>query len=135
MRQSAVPSIAPAITLLVFVIGELAWSGALYAEASEHSTEEPQPSGVLIFPIIYYTPETKIAGGAALNYYFREQGSALDSRPSTIMPMLIYTQKKQFLSQLSADIYWKAERYLMQSYVGFIQFPAVSYTHLRAHET
>ena len=69
MRQSAVSP-----TLLVLVICVLAWSEALCIEESKHNPDEPKPSGVLIFPIIYYTPETKIAAGASVNYYFREQG-------------------------------------------------------------
>ena len=80
-------------------------------------------SGFIPFPILLYTPETKIGGGAALNYYFREPGSKPSSRPSTIMPSITYTQNKQIITELSADLYWKDEMYHLNGYLSYKKFP------------
>ena len=91
-------------------------------EAGQDSVKQKR-SGFIPIPILFYMPETKIGVGAAVNYYFRESGSKLDSRPSTIMPVLIYTQKKQIISELSADLYWKDEIYHLNGYLSYKKFP------------
>jgi len=80
-------------------------------------------SGFLTLPILFYTPETKLAGGAAINYYFRESGSASTSRPSTIMPSITYTQQNQIMAELVADLYWQNEMYHILGYLGYKKFP------------
>ena len=82
-----------------------------------------QRNGFLMLPILFYTPETKLAGGAAMNYYFHERGSSDAGRPSTIMPSLIYTQQKQIMSEISADLYWRNGDYHLLGYVNYKKFP------------
>lgn len=94
-----------------------------WGNESGPDTSEQKRSGIALIPIVYYSPETRLAGGAAVNYFFREQGSRTDTRPSTIMPIMIYTQESQILTSLSADTYWKNEIYHLMGSIGFVKFP------------
>ena len=94
-----------------------------FGKATEQDSLKQKRSGFLILPILFYTPETKLAGGAAINYYFRESASESTSRPSTIMPSITYTQQKQIMSELSADLYWQDEAYHLLGYICYKKFP------------
>lgn len=94
-----------------------------WSNVTAQDTTEQKRSGIAFLPIFFYSPETKLAGGAGVNYYFREQGSRTDTRPSTIMPYFIYTQESQILSSLSADTYWKNEIYHLIGSIDFVKFP------------
>lgn len=96
-------------------------------QGSEKDSVEQKRKGLFLLPILYYTPETKIAGGAAVMYYYRNSGSKLSSRPSTIIPSLIYTQNKQIMAELSTYLYWKDEEYYSEGYLAYIKFPAKFY--------
>jgi outer membrane protein assembly factor BamA len=115
----ALPILIFSLLILLSVIP----STATASQGNEADTIEQKRSGLLFFPILFYTPETKLAGGALVNYYFRESGSKSSSRPSSIMPSLIYTQNKQIMAELSTYLYWKDETYYSEGYTGHIKFP------------
>ena len=123
MRKCKFTLISLYILCLVFPFSSSQALPRIVTGASDNDTADSKRSGILFLPILYYTPETKIAGGAAVNYYFRESGSKKDSRPSTVMPIFIYTQKKQIISELSGDLYWKDEAYHLNGAIGYIKFP------------
>lgn len=113
----------PVLYALLFMFSSLGYPATLSGEEVNQDTVEQKRSGWMYLPIIFYTPETKMAGGSAVSYFFRESGSEITSRPSTIMPTLIYTQKKQIMSELAADLYWKDETYHLKGYISYIKFP------------
>lgn len=77
----------------------------------------------MFIPVLYYTPETKTAFGVAAQYYHRERGSELSSRPSTIMPAFIYTQENQIIADISGEFYWKQETYRLDGEIGYSKYP------------
>jgi len=119
---------APSI-LVFFVLTLLNPAHFTCAAGTENETDsvEQRRSGLLLLPIFFYTPETEIAGGAAVMYYFRESGSKPSSRPSSILPSVIYTQNKQIMAELSTYLYWKDEEYYSEGYLAYIKFPAKFY--------
>jgi outer membrane protein assembly factor BamA len=86
------------------------------------SVEEETKDRIIGAPILYYTPETRLAYGAAGSYIFRMSGGKT-TRPSSISPILIYTQEKQFKAQVTADMYLKPDDYRLQAEVKFEKFP------------
>jgi outer membrane protein assembly factor BamA len=92
-------------------------------KADEPDSLKQKRSGFIPIPILFYMPETGIGAGAAVNCYFREPGSRSDSKPSTIMPVIAYTQKKQMIGEISADLYWRDETYHLNSYLSYKKFP------------
>ena len=91
------------------------------AQSAQDSTDS---TGSFVFlPILYHTPETDLAYGIMLQYNFREANSAPASRPSVIMPIVIYTQKNQFIGQLSYELYYNDELYHFFGNIGYLFYP------------
>ncbi len=76
---------------------------------------------MIVLPIIFYSPETKIAGGLGGIYSFRTSNKA-QSRPSSVRMGMIYTQKKQVMIEFGPDIYLKNEEYHLKGKISFINF-------------
>ncbi len=74
-------------------------------------------------PVLFYTPETHWAYGAAVQFIMRGPGASLESRPSSLLAAFIYTQKSQMITDLEADLYLADETYHLNSYIGFRRFP------------
>lgn len=83
---------------------------------------EKSKDRVIGAPILFYTPETRLAYGAAGSYIFRMSGGKT-ARPSSISPILIYTQEKQFKAQVNTDMYLKPDDYRLQVEVRFEKYP------------
>ncbi len=95
--------------------------GAL--EVKPEKEDSLSHSGCIFLPIVSYAPETRLAGGALLNYYFRRPNDDAADRPSTLLPAVIYTQNRQISAEISGDLYWdNAERHL-NGYAGYRKFP------------
>jgi len=77
-------------------------------------------SGIYPLPIVFYTPETGIAGGAAALYLYRDQ---LSPRASSLTADIIYTQKKQFIAEISGDQYFEKGRYRLMTDILFQKYP------------
>ena len=117
------PFIKKIIILIILILCNFAYPVLVFGEESAQDTLKQKRSNLAWLPIIYYTPETKIAGGALVNYCYRESGSKITNRPSTIMPSFIYTQKKQIIGEIRVDIYLKNESYNFKGYTGYIEYP------------
>ncbi len=115
------------VKLLLFILLPVLCYLFLFADSAKSTSEadslEQKRSGFVLLPILFYTPETEIAGGVLVNYYFRESGSKTSTRPSSVMPSLVYTQNKQIMAELSTYLYWKDEAYYSEGYIGYIKFP------------
>ncbi len=94
-------------------------STKLFAQQSKPDSTQAKRTGWTGYPFIFYTPETKTGGGGAINYFFREAGSAVNARPSTLVPVFVYTQRQQISSTLMSDVYWKQEQ---NHFVGMLSY-------------
>ncbi|MFQ6114683.1 MAG: BamA/TamA family outer membrane protein [bacterium] len=94
---------------------------------TKQDTLKKKRSGFTFFPIIFRSPDTKWAGGASVNYYYYASGNQEEGRPSTIAPTFIYTQRKQIISSVGADLYWKNDTYNPSGGITYIKFPDTFY--------
>lgn len=69
--------------------------------------DEKDKVGITILPILYYTPETKLAFGAGSLFTYRFGLFFKQARPSTLFLAAVYTQMKQFNLQVKPEIYLK----------------------------
>jgi len=104
----------PVILLLIlaFIIGVL---------PAKETTKKK--SRIIFSPLVFYTPETRIAFGAAGSLIFRPSASKKKTRPSSISPLIIYTQEKQFKAILSTRIYFKNNDHRLETEVKFEKYP------------
>ena len=89
-------------------------------EVAGSDTIKSGQSRVYPLPILFYTPETGIAGGAAALYIMRDSAS---SRPSSITSDIIYTERKQVIVELDDDLYFQGDDYRLLSSILFQRFP------------
>lgn len=66
---------------------------------------EPDRMGLTLLPIVYYTPETRLAFGLGSLITYRFGLVFKRARPSTMFIGAIYTQLKQFTLQIKPEIY------------------------------
>jgi len=93
-----------------------------------HDSEKPIKTRSLSFyPLVYYSPETKMAYGGTLQAIFRRKNSDVTARPTSVTPVFIYTQKKQIISTLELDHYFNDERYHLIGKFRFTYYPNVFY--------
>jgi len=91
------------------------------SETGENKTDKG--GGILISPILYYQPETRIAFGLAGNVVFRLSKKGKRKRPSIIAPLFIYTQNKQIRGLVKADLYLYNNAYHIISEIKYQDFP------------
>ncbi len=107
-------------SLLLFT---LVCAPRLFAQQTKPDSTQTQRTGWTGYPFIFYTPETKTGGGGAITYFFREAGSAPSARPSTFVPIFVYTQKQQISSALISEVYWEQEKHHLFSTVSYSNWP------------
>lgn len=92
--------------------------------ASDSTAADSSQSSVLVLPNVFYTPETKIAGGLVFGYF-----TALDaqSAPSSIQLAAIYTQRHQFYVQVKPELYWQQGHWRLNGNVMLSRYPDVYY--------
>ncbi|MGB9893606.1 MAG: BamA/TamA family outer membrane protein [Candidatus Saccharicenans sp.] len=66
---------------------------------------EKNKVGITLLPIIYYTPETRLAFGLGGLFTYRFGLFFKQARPSSLFLAAVYTQMKQFSFQLKPEIY------------------------------
>ena len=77
-------------------------------------------SGIYPLPILFYTPETGVAGGAAALYLYRDPAL---TRPSNITGDVIYTAKKQIILEFAGDQYFDQGQFRLLTSLTFKRFP------------
>jgi outer membrane protein assembly factor BamA len=83
----------------------------------------PEKSTVVILPIVFYTPETKLAGGIGGLMAFHPPGSPAGGRPAALSFYAIYTQLKQFSAKMEPEIYLQDEKSLIKGKLDIEQYP------------
>ncbi len=92
---------------------------------SEQSIDESKKNSLLALPFFYYSPETKIAGGVMANYINNTRYP--NSKPSTLTPILVYTQKKQAAISFNSEVYWDNSNYHFMGTLVYLKFPGEFY--------
>jgi outer membrane protein assembly factor BamA len=111
-------------TLLTVLVAILA---AGCAAAPKDSTLEPPPPrkhSVFPIPVVFYTPETRWAGGAAAIHTFRPDSAG---RPAISAGSFVLTQNRQVAAELNTDAYLADGRYAVAGGVSFSHFPETFY--------
>ena len=95
--------------LIIFFIARLAFAEPLKKANSEtlESPKEKKESSWLGFPLIYYTPETKLALGLlSLNHFSKEA----QGKTSNLLAIGSYTEKQQSILSLTPRFYFDEGR-------------------------
>jgi len=78
---------------------------------------------IIIIPVIYYTPETRLALGAGGVINYRFGNDKRNTRPSSLWLMAVYTTKNQIQLSLKPEIYLTKNAYILGAYLKYERFP------------
>lgn len=118
------------IRLVLLLVAALAPTACAAKSAAPGAPAPPRPDStfrrhsILPLPVIFYTPETRWAGGGAVLHAYRGDAK---QRPITTAATLIYTQNEQTMSDASTDAYLADGRYHLSAHAGFSRFPSDFY--------
>ena len=100
-----------------------AWLGfllvAFQAPAQEKASKRVK---IIPFPVVYYTPETRLAFGAALTATVRFKNDSVWAKPSQITVGAVYTQNKQSLVYLPFQVFYGNNQYYAYGEVGLYRY-------------
>jgi len=77
---------------------------------------------IIPFPVVFYTPETRWAFGAALTATVRFKGDSAWAKPSQLTLGLAYTQNKQSLAYLPFQVFYDNNRYYAYGEIGYFRY-------------
>lgn len=107
---------AAAFLLLAFLVP------ALRGEV-EKTEAPPARSGFVIAPVVYYTPETRLAWGLVGIHHFRLGRALQSSRLSHYRFNFIRTQNKQSIAQVDYELYLADGKFLVDGVAKYSYFP------------
>lgn len=79
----------------------------------------PPKGGFVVAPVVYYSPETRLAWGIVGIHYFRLGNSQPNSRLSHYRFNLIRTQNKQSIAEINYELYLPGGRFLLDGQVKY----------------
>ncbi|MDX1653427.1 MAG: BamA/TamA family outer membrane protein [Brumimicrobium sp.] len=86
-----------------------------------------QKDGIFIFPLLYYTPDTRFAAGIVGVYYFNtgkiQDSEGPETRLSYVKLLGDYTQNRQLDLWSSWNIFTNQEKYLFKGEIRYRNFP------------
>ncbi|MGI4760619.1 MAG: BamA/TamA family outer membrane protein [Janthinobacterium lividum] len=87
-------------------------------------TVRPKHLALIPVPIVYYTPETRLAYGAAATatVRFRRDDGFAAARPSQFTLALAYTQNQQLLLYLPFQVFYDHNRYYAYGEAGYYRY-------------
>jgi outer membrane protein assembly factor BamA len=91
-------------------------------QAEKPETAVPR-GGFVAAPVVYYTPETRLAWGIVGIHYFRFGAAPPTSRLSHYRFNLIRTQKKQSIAQIDYAVYLPGDRFLLDGQAKYSYYP------------
>ena len=75
--------------------------------------QEEKNSRMMVFPVIFSSPETSLGFGAAAIRYFRTDTSSF-TKPSSVQAIFIYTLQNQMLSQIPVELFLDNNKYWLK---------------------
>ncbi len=98
----------------------------LFGFRSLSDTIDQEKKGFFVLPLVYYTPDTRWAAGAAGVYYFKlgaKDISEHETRVSNTQFLVDYTQNKQLDVWGQWNIFTRNENYLLKGETRYRNFP------------
>ncbi len=118
----------PAGAALVLALLAGLASPALADPTGPPAAKAPDPAAatkphIIVLPIIYYSPETRLAFGAGALMNYRLGGDKKNTRPSSVGLLAIYTLNKQVQLSLRPEVYLPGNTFMLGAELGYELYP------------
>lgn len=108
----------PALLISLLAVSVSSLSG----QSSPEDKKWIRKSSLIPIPIIYYTPETRLAAGLATLFTFRTRNQSETMRPSQVQLGIAYTQEKQVLIYLPFQLFFQEEDWQTNGELGYYRY-------------
>jgi len=116
--------------MLLAALLALAGRGLTSGQETTAKAEDPARKfkpRLLMLPIIYYTPETRLALGAGGVLNYRLGRDKENTRPSSLWILMVYTLNKQIQLGLKPEIYLPHNAFILSANLQYEWFPLTFY--------
>ncbi|MEQ8237866.1 MAG: BamA/TamA family outer membrane protein [Cyclobacteriaceae bacterium] len=110
------------MTLRKFYIFLLFLSIFHLGHAQDSLKTEKKEKGLIVLPVIFFSPETSLGFGAADIIYFRA-GKKPSTKPSSIQNVFVYTLENQILFQNPFNVFLNEDKNWMRGELSYFNFP------------
>ncbi len=94
----------------------------LYCPGPLSAQPAPKRFAAFPFPVVYYTPETRLVGGVGASVTFRARRDSLTARPSTLLAGAAYSQNKQALFYVQGQVFYDSARWYGFGEAGYYHY-------------
>ncbi len=112
---------SPSLFILILVC--ILSPGSLAGQEQEESPASSSSKNFTILPLVYYTPETRVAFGVGGVYTFRPGLSRKSTRPTSVWMFGVYTLNKQVRVMFKPEVYSLNNTYFFSATLMFEKFP------------
>lgn len=92
------------------------------SRAQDSTKTEKKKRGLIVLPVIFFSPETSLGFGVADIVYFRT-GKDEDTKPSSMQNVFVYTLESQILFQNPFNIFLNKDKNWLKGEMSYFQFP------------
>lgn len=117
-------AVLPAALVLLVASAGMARAATVRIDTTRPPGATFKRHSVVPLPVVFYSPETRVGGGAALMHAYRTSSAG---RPIATAASLIYTQNRQVMLGVGTDAYLAEARYHVIGGVGYSKFPNTFY--------
>ena len=115
-----------AAVLAVPLAGQTSAAAKPAGKPPEQQAKSFKPHAIFL-PVIYYTPETRLALGAGGVLNYRLGLNKETTRPSSLWILFVYTLNSQIQASLRPEIYLPGNRYVVNATLKYELFPTRFY--------
>lgn len=119
-----IPAYYIVLTFLFISLGSASSSFSASDDSTSVDTLAFEKGSLSILPIIFYSPQTKLAAGVLPTYIFR---SSPESRPSSVTSPAYYTINEQISISILPEIYYKNGAYRFSGSMYYLKWPDLFY--------
>ncbi|MEE8417171.1 MAG: BamA/TamA family outer membrane protein [candidate division Zixibacteria bacterium] len=119
-----IPAYYIVLTFLFISLGGASRSLSASDDSTSVDTLGFEKSSLSILPIIFYSPQTKLAAGVLPTYIYR---SSAESRPSSVTFPAYYTLNKQISISVEPQVYYRNGLYRLSGLLYYQKWPDLFY--------
>ncbi len=113
--------------ILIFICLSLTGASNSFSVSEDSTSVDTltfKKSSLSILPIVFYSPQTKLAAGVLPTYIFR---NSPESRPTSVTSPAYYTINKQISISIQPQVYYKRGAYRLSGSISYLKWPDLFY--------
>ena len=130
---AGLPFVLPFVLAALLLALPAAAPGARAQDAPDNWLPNPMPVDtfdsldVNLFPILFYTPETRVGAGIGTWIISRDPRDDGNGKPDNLWMNVVYTQEQQLIVQVIPEYFFRHGTYRLKAWFRYMDFPTRFY--------